>query len=155
LSNEDLLRPTLSGTSQAALYNSTGFFASAFFGGPIGAAIYGGANSYRLNRLTKDVPTLLLIVAVAYYVPYVLHQHGWLQQLAEVAGGRESRNYGLFLRVLGLGAFAAIYLMHRQFFRAAKISSSTELPGWLPGIAAVLIGLFANSAFARWLLAHH
>jgi hypothetical protein len=155
LSNEDLLRPTLSETSQVALYNSSGFFFSAFFGGPIGAAIYGGANSHRLNRLTRDVPTLLLIVAAAYYVPYVLHQHGWLQQLAQMAGGRAARNYGLFLRALGLGAYAAIYLMHRHFFRAAKISNSTELPGWVPGIAAVVIGMFANSAFAGWLLAHH
>jgi hypothetical protein len=156
LSDDDLLRPTLSETRpNIALYNSTGFFVSAFFAGPVGAAIYGGANSYRLNRLTKDVPTLLLIVAAAYFVPYVLHEHGWMQPLSTALGGSKSRNYGLFLRALGLATFGMIYLMHRPFFRAAEVAGTDELPGWRPGIAAVLAGMAANYAFLEWLLKHH
>ena len=62
--NDDLLRPTLSDYQRVPeLYNSTGFFLSAFFGGPMGAAIYGGANSHRLNRLHTDLPLLVVVVA--------------------------------------------------------------------------------------------
>lgn len=156
MSNEDLLRPTLSETQSAPkLYNSTGFFLSAFFGGPAGAAIYGAANSHRLNRLAKDVPALLLIVAATYLLPYVLYQQGWLQQIVALAGGRETRNYGLILRALGLLSFGAIYLLHRPFFRAANVAGSADLPGWVPGIAAILLGFFINGTFVHWLLKHH
>ena len=156
MSNDDLLRPTLSDTQRVpALYNTTGFFLAAFIGGPLGAAIYGVANSHRLGRLMKDVPILLLIAATAYCVPYVLYQHGWLQQLMTLAGGRETRNYELFLRALGLLSFGAIYLMHRHFFRAAGVAGAKGLPGWVPGIAAVLLGFMANAAFVQWLLKHH
>lgn len=156
MGNDHLLRPTLSDRqSTPALYGSTGFFLSAFFGGPLGAVIYGGCNSQRLQRLQKDVPVLLLIAAAAYFLPYVLYQQGWLQQLVAMAGGRATRNYGLILRALGLLSFGAIYLMHRDFFRASKVAGSAGLPGWRPGIAAVLMGIWANAAFVQWLLKHH
>ena len=156
MDSEDLLRPTLSDTERVPeLYGSTGFFLSAFFGGPAGAVIYGGFNSHRLNRLKKDVPLLLLIFIGAYLLPYALYQQGWLQQLAAMAGGRATRNYELILRVLGLLSFGAIYLMHRHFFRAARIVGSDGLSGWRPGIAAVLLGIWANATFVQWLLKHH
>ncbi len=156
LGNDDLLRPTLSDRqSTPAIYGSTGFFLSAFFGGPLGAAIYGGCNSHRLQRLPKDAPVLLLIVAAAYFLPYVLYQQGWLQQLVAVAGGRAARNYEIILRALGLLSFGVIYLMHRDFFRASRVAGSAGLPGWLPGIVAVLLGIWANATFVQWLLKHH
>ena len=66
LSNDDLLRPTLSDYRKPpALYNSTGFFLSAFFGGPLGAAMYGTANCHRLGRLSRDLPVIVGITAVA------------------------------------------------------------------------------------------
>jgi hypothetical protein len=153
LTDEDLLRPTLSDTQRVpALYNTTGFFLSAFFGGPMGAVVYGIANSYRLGRLIKDVPTLALVLTAAYYAPFVLYQHGWLQQLTTLAGGHDTRNYELFLRALGLLSFGAIYLMHRHFFRAAAVAGSKGIPGWIPGIAAVASGVLTNAAFVQWLL---
>jgi hypothetical protein len=156
LDNDDLLRPTLSGLGRSpALYNSTGFFLSAFFGGPVGAVLYGGANSHRLGRLVRDVPTLLVILASAFLLPLMLHNWGWLPRLAALMGGADQRNYELLMRAVGLLAFGAIYLMHRQFFRAAKVSGTAEIPGWAPGIAAVLAGMAANSAFVSWLLKHH
>lgn len=156
MSNDDLLQPTLSDTQPVpALYNTTGFFLSAFFGGPVGAVLYGGANSHRLGRLAKDIPVLLLIVAVAYAIPYVLHQLGWLQQLLALAGGRAARNCELLLRALGLLSYGVIYLMHRHFFRAAGVAGNRALPGWAPGIAAVLFGFWVNAVFVQWLLEHH
>ena len=155
MANDDLLRPTLSDTQRVpALYNTTGFFLSAFFAGPMGAIVYGGANSHRLGRLGKDASTLALILAAAYYVPYVLYQHGWLQRLMTLAGGNETRNYELFLRALGLLTFGAVYLMHRHFFRAAGVAGSKGIPGWIPGIAALVSGVLATAVFVQWLLHH-
>lgn len=156
MSNDDLLTPMLSDTQRIpALYNATGFFLSAFFGGPVGAVMYGGANSYRLSRLAKDVPVLFLIVAVAFSIPFVLHQTGSLQKLLALAGGRAARNCELLLRALGLLSYGAIYLMHRNFFRLAAVTGNKALPGWAPGIAAVLSGFFVNAVFVQWLLKHH
>jgi len=117
--------------------------------------IYGGFNSHRLQRLHKDAAVLLLIAAAAYCLPFLLYQQGWLQQLVAMAGGRAARNYQIILRAVGLLCFGAIYLMHRDFFRAARIAGSEALSGWLPGIAAVLLGIWANATFVQWLLKHH
>ena len=156
MSNEDLLRPTLSDYERTpSLYNSTGFFLSSFFGGPMGAAIYGGANSQRLGRLAADLPLLLGVTAVAFMLPYVLYEAGWLQGIAASIGGSATRNYGLIMRALGLATYGAIYIMHRRFFRSARVSGATEIPGWIPGIAAVVVGFAANAAFVSWLLKHH
>jgi hypothetical protein len=156
LDNEDLLRPTLSGIGRSpALYNSAGFFFSAFFGGPLGAVLYGAANSDRLGRLSKDVPMLIVVLAAAFLLPLAAHDWGWLPRLAAFIGGESRRNYELVMRALGLLAFGAIYLMHRQFFRAAKVSGTAEVSGWVPGIAAVVAGIAANSIFVSWLLKHH
>jgi hypothetical protein len=160
LSDEDLLRPTLADYQRLpgrvpGLYNSTGFFLTSFFGGPLGAAIYGGANSRRLGQLPKDLPLLVVVVAAAFLLPYVLHETGWLQGVAASMGGSAARNYGLFMRGLGLLVFGAIYLMHRQFFRSARVSGVTEVKGWVPGIAGLVAGIAANAAFVTWLLKHH
>ena len=156
MSNDDLLRPTLSDYERVpGLYNTTGFFLSSFFGGPLGAAIYGGANSHRLGRLLKDLPLLVAIAAAAFLLPLVLHDAGQLEGLAAAFGGRASRNYGLVMRALGLATYGAIYLMHRRFFRSARVSGAKEIPGWIPGIAAIAAGMFANATFVSWLLKHH
>ncbi len=156
MSNEDLLRPTLSDYERVpALYNSTGFFLSSFFGGPLGAAIYGGANSHRLGRLSRDASLLAGLVAVAFMLPYVLHEAGLLRDIAAAFGGSVARNYGLVMRALGLVVYGAIYLMHRRFFRSARVSGAKEIPGWVPGIAAVAAGFAANAGFVTWLLEHH
>ena len=156
MSNEDLLRPTLSNHERTpSLYNSTGFFVSSFFGGPLGAAIYGGANSKRLGRLAADLPLLFGVTAVAFTLPYVLYEAGWLQALAATIGGSTTRNYGLIMRALGLATYGAIYVMHRRFFRAARVSGAGEIPGWVPGTVALVAGVAANAAYVSWLLKHH
>jgi hypothetical protein len=156
LSNEDLLRPTLSDHERIPeLYNSTGFFMSSFFGGPLGAAMYGAANSQRLGRLASDLPILAALTAAAYLLLYGLQVVGWLDDVAEFIGASAARNYGLIMRAMGLLTCGAIYLMHRRFFRSAKVSGAKEIAGWAPGIAAVVAGHVANGAFVSWLLKHH
>jgi hypothetical protein len=156
LSNEDLLRPTLSEYRKPpALYHSTGFFVSAFFGGPLGAGVYAGANAWRLGRLSRDLPVILCIVAGAFLVLLELNRAGALDVIAGWLDGSLVRNLGLVMRVFGMASFGAIYFLHRPFYRAARVSGLKPLPGWVPGVVAIALGLAANSAFATWILAHH
>jgi hypothetical protein len=156
LSSDDLLRPTLSGYRKPpALYGSTGLFLSGFFGGPVGIAVYAGANAYRLGRLTRDLPAIVGITAFAFLVMLEAHRWGWLTLAAQYLGGSLERNFNVIVRAFGIACFGAIYLLHRRFFRAARVTGSALLPGWVPGIAAVAAGIGANIAFSRWILDHH
>jgi hypothetical protein len=156
LDNDDLLRPTLSDYRQApALYSSTGFFLSSFFGGPVGAAFYGLCNSQRLNRLWQDMPVILPAAAAAFFVIFLLQSGGQVPGLADLLGGGARGALELVLRALALVVFGAIYLLHRKFFRSARVSGTKPLSSWIPGIAATLLGFWANKTFTDWILAHH
>lgn len=155
LSNDDLLRPTLSDYRKPpSLYNSTGFFLSAFFGGPVGAGVYAAANTFRLGRLSRDLPIIIAIMAAAFLVLIELDRMGVLVQIGSYLGGSRARNLEIYVRAMGIASFGAIYLLHRGYFRAARVSGVTPLPGWVPGIAAVLVGYFSNIAFIGW-IQHH
>jgi hypothetical protein len=155
LSNDDLLRPTLTEYRRPpALFNSTGFFLSAFFGGPVGAGIYATANTFRLGRLARDLPVIVGVTAAAFLALIELDRIGLLDQLSSFLGGAKSRNLAIFVRGMGIACFGAIYLLHRGFFRAARVSGVTPLAGWVPGIVAVVAGYAANVAFVAW-IEHH
>ena len=156
MADEDLLRPTLSGTGEArALYNSTGFFVSAFFGGPMGAGVYGLANSHRLGRLRQDLPVVVVLVAGCYWLLMIATRQGWLEALTGLLDDRSTNAIQLLLRGLALACFGAIYFMHREFYRAARVAGVESTSGWVPGIVAVILGLAANSAYLYWFQRHH
>ena len=156
MDNDDLLRPTLSEYRQVpAIYSSTGFFLSSFFGGPVGAAFFGLCNSQRLGRLWHDLPVILASASGAFFVIFLLHSGGQMPRVAELIGADDRRALEITLRALALAVFGAIYLLHRKFFRAARVSGTEPLASWVPGIASVLLGFWANTAFINWILAHH
>ncbi len=155
MDNQDLLRPTLSGYRRPpALYGSTGMFLSGFFGGPAGIAVYASANAYRLGRLAKDLPVIIGITASAFLVILEMNESGWLIKLAAYLGGSLDRNFNVIVRAFGMACFGAIYLLHRLFFRAARVTGVEPLSGWVPGIVAVLVGFGINIAFLSW-IQHH
>ena len=156
MADDDLLRPTLSGTGEPpSLYNTTGFFLSSFFGGPVGAGIYGLANSYRLGRLKRDLPSVVVIVAASFWLLLFVERQGGLARLAELMDDRPDRAAQLAVRALGLACFGAIYLLHRQHHRAAQVTGAEAVSGWGPGIVAVLAGIAANVAILGRLTGHH
>jgi len=156
LSNEDLLRPTLSAYSRPpALYHTTGFALAAFFGGPVGAAVYSLANTRRLARLRQDAPVIIIVMALALLVPMMLVRAGQFDAFANLAGMTRSTAGEVLLRGLGFVCFGAIYLLHRRFFRAARVSGVKTLPSWPVGIAALASGWAANAALVNWILKHH
>jgi hypothetical protein len=156
LSNDDLLRPTLSEYRRApAIYSPTGFFLSTFFGGPVGTVVYGLCNSLRLGRLRTDLPIFLALAAAAFAVVFLFQQGGQMARIVELIGDSPGPSFEITLRVLALGCHFAIYLMHRRFFRAAQVSGLKPLPGWVPGVAALVLGNLANQGFINWILKHH
>ena len=156
MDNDDLLRPTLSGFRPApALYSSTGFFVSSFFGGPLAAGVYGTFNSYRLNRLSSDLPMYVALVAGAYFLTLVFLNGGQMAAIGDLLGSRPARTLEIVLRAFGLAAFFAIWFMHRRFFRTAQVTGVKSLSGWLPGVVAFGAGFVANRAFFAWIIAHH
>ncbi len=150
MSNDDLLRPTLSDyTRPPALYHTTGFAMSAFFGGPVGAAVYSLANTTRLSRLKQDAPIVVVLTAVALLIPMMLVRFGLFDALADLAGMTPQRTGAMLLRGLGLAIFGAIYLLHRRFFRSARVSgceSPAELAG---GYCRGAVRLGGKCRFAR------
>jgi hypothetical protein len=156
LADEDLLRPTLAGYRKPpALYGSTGFFLSGFFGGPVGILVYGAANAFRLGRLSRDLPAIAGIVALAFLAMLEMHDAGWLEAIAAHLGGSLAANFNVIVRAFGIACFGAVYLLHRAFTRAARVTGVEPLPGWVPGFVAVAVGLFANAAFSAFVLEHH
>ena len=154
--DDDLLRPTLSDYSRPpAMYHTTGFALSAFFGGPVGAAIYAMFNTARLSRLKQDGVVVLALCAAAVLVALQMARSGGLDSLASVAGLTQQSTARLMLRALGLACFGAIYLLHRKFFRAARISGVKPAPSWPLGLASVALGWAANVAMMTWILEHH
>ena len=127
----------------------------AMFGGPLGAAVYGAFNTYRLGRLSRDLAIIVAIAAVAYFAMFQMHSFGVLDPIATLLGREQQRSYSLLLRALGLLCFGAIYLLHRRFFRAAQVGGVEGKAGWLPGIAGILIGAVADHVFVSWLIEHH
>jgi len=155
LDNEDLLRPTLSEFRQApALYSSTGFFLSSFFGGPLAAGVYGTFNSYRLNRLTSDLPIHVALVAGAYFLALVFQNGGQMAAIGDLLGSRSARTIEIVLRAFGLATYFAIWFVHRRFFRTAQVTGTEPLSGWLPGVIAFGLGFLANHAFLSWIIGH-
>jgi hypothetical protein len=156
LADDDLLRPTLSGSGEPpSLYSSTGFFLSSFFGGPVAAGIYGLVNSHRLGRLQRDLLTVLVIVATGCWLLLFVEAQGGLARLGELMGDRPARTAEIAIRAVGLACFGAIYLLHRQHYRAAQITGAESIPGWVPGIGAVVAGIAANVYILGRLTGHH
>ena len=158
MSNEDLLRPTLSDHERVpGLYNSTGFFMSSFFGGPLGAAVYGGANSHRLGRLQKDLPLLIGLVAVAFMLPYVLQEAGWLQGLAESVRRLDHAQLRTrHARARDWPPTALSTSCTGDFSDRRRVSGAKEVSRLDPGHRRrTAAGVAANAAFVTWLLKHH
>ncbi len=148
--HDDLLRPSLSGTNAqaTAIYSATTGYVVAFLGGPVAAAIIALLNSWRLRRLSKDWPLALLAVAVLYAMLSWEYQKGgnaWLTQYLGSSGPRVLQS------AVSLLFFCGIYLLHYRSYRSMQVLGLKAPSGWVPGIIAVVVGVFATYAFAALL----
>ncbi|HZF16766.1 MAG TPA: hypothetical protein VE046_12575 [Steroidobacteraceae bacterium] len=137
-SNEDLLRPSLSGERPAApIFSTRAQFLTAFFGGGFAALAIGTANSFRLGRLGRDLPVVLALAA-AYF--------GYLYSLVATPLGRSAvaflglRPTSVPVRLGGLAVFAILYLLHRTALRSAALTGEPPANPWITAIACMVAG---------------
>jgi hypothetical protein len=143
---DDLLRPSLSGTNAqaTAIYSATTGYVAAFLGGPVGGAVIAMMNSWRLRRLSKDWPIALLAVALLYAMLHWEYQQGgndWLTRHLGSSGPSALRS------VVSLLFFCGIYLLHYKSYRSMQLLGLKAPSGWVPGIVAVVIGIFVTYLF--------
>ena len=146
MDQDDLLRPSLSGTNAqaAAIYSAATGYVAGFLGGPVAAAVIAMLNSWRLRRLSKDWPLALLAVALLYAMLWwQLRQGGdeWLKQHLGSSGPRALHS------VVSLLFFCGIYLLHYRSYRSMQLLGLKAPSGWVPGIIAVIIGFSVTTAF--------
>lgn len=121
-----------------------GYLAS-FFGGPVAGAIVALANASRLKRLRRDwflLPTALLVEIL-----YLL----WLRR--DGAGWIEGMDLSPTVpwRLLGLLFFAAIYFLHRRYYRSMEVLGIKAASGWVVGILALVAGIAVWGLLNLWL----
>jgi len=149
--NDDLLRPSLTGSSApaTAIYSArTGYFAS-FIGGPVAGAVIAMLNSWRLRRLSRDWPLAVFAVAMLYAMYWWEFQQGgdaWLTSHFGRSGPR------VLSALLSLLFFGGVYLLHRTSYRSMQIMGLQPPSGWVPGVVAIIVGWGATVLFTFLLM---
>ena len=138
--HDDLLQPSLAGTEASAtsIYSATTGYVAAFLGGPVGAAVIALTNSWRLKRLAKDWPVVLLAIFITWAMVWWEVRMGgdaWLTQHLGSSGPR------MLLRVTGLLFFCGIYALHYKSYRSMAVMGIQAPSGWVPGVVAVIVGI--------------
>jgi hypothetical protein len=148
--HDDLLRPPLSGTNvpATAIYSATTGYVAAFLGGPVAAAVIAMANSWRLRRLSKDWPLGLLAIALLYAMLWWELQNGGDEWLAQYLGPSGPR---VLQAVVSLLFFCGIYLLHYKSYRSMQLLGLKSPSGWVPGLIAIVIGIFVSYVFVSLL----
>jgi hypothetical protein len=147
-SQNDLLQPTLDSNAPVLMapYSVQTTFFTGFFGGPLAALGIIGLNSYRLCRLSRDLPSLIAlgvaVLAATWFIfasPSGLPVLAWITDLADGSGRR------IVTRFLGLLFVGAGYLLHRREQRNANLLDVKRPNGWIGGSICFLVGgvLFA------------
>ena len=153
---EGLLEPTLeSETSPTSIYSTQACFFVAFLGGPFAILLFSALNSRRLGRLARDawiyvlggigVSIFVILMAQTVAAGAPPEALGWI--------GEGRRGLSNASRLLALVLFGIVFLMHRPFHRAARLSGDDPPSPWLPGLAATVIGAALSVAFVAAVVA--
>ena len=139
----DLLQPSLGrdDSPATAIYSLRAGFLTAFFGGPLAAAVVALVNAHRLNRLRADWPIGLLGIALTFGLAWWQVRAGgdaWLNALM----GPSATLYAV--RIAGLALFGAVYAMHRTYYRGMSVLGIKPPNGLALGAVAVVAGIAVN-----------
>jgi hypothetical protein len=146
---EDLLQPSLGGETSAAtsIYSATTGYLAAFFGGPLGGAAIALTNSWRLKRIGKDWPLGIVAIALTGGMIWWEQRMGGLEWLRSHFGSSGQR---FAVRIVGILMFAAVYLIHRRYYRNMDMMGIKPPSGWIPGLAAIIGGAMVLSVAGEW-----
>ncbi|HTE41033.1 MAG TPA: hypothetical protein VK629_09385 [Steroidobacteraceae bacterium] len=154
MDRESLLSPSLSADDATlAPPSAQSMFLTSFFGGPGAAVAIIAVGSYRLRRLVRDLPLLLLLLIGP------LGLIVWLQNGEATAAAREwlsdtlgNSAFTYVNRATALVCFAAGYTMHRQAHRHSDLLGLKRPNGWIVGLSCIAIGFsltFGTFALVR------
>ena len=145
---DDLLQPSLGSEAgrETSIYSTTTGYMSAFFGGPLATAGIALMNSYRLKRLGTDWPLGLAALALTLGILWWEVRGGGQEWLIAHLG---RKGPSLVTSFAGLATFGVIYAVHRKYYRNMELIGLKAPSGWLPGIAAIVLGAAAWAALAK------
>jgi hypothetical protein len=143
VSQHDLLKPTLDSGAPASIapHSVQTMFLVGFCGGPLAALGIIGLNSYRLRRLSRDLPLLatlaVAIVALSWWIfisSTGLPAREWINEVMGASGRT------LSFRLFGLLLVGAGYLLHRREQRNADLLGIERPKGWIGGLICFVVG---------------
>ena len=131
--HDDLLQPTLAHSRPLPrLVSSRAQFFAAFFGGGFAALGLAVVNSSKLQRLTRDVPIVVLLAAVYVGFLYWLVSPAGAHLLAQFQLSRS----GVPVRMAAVALFGTVYALHRLPLRAGALTGLDSASGWIAAAAA-------------------
>lgn len=128
------------------LYSTPAFAVCAIFGGPLSALAFAGIQSHAMNRLPRDLPALLLGLAVMLAGTFWAASAGLLKQaLVDLGTSHVPILPHIAYRLIAVAFFLVYWRMllpeRRQLLRAGV----TPAPGYGAGVVALLVGLVGGT----------
>lgn len=148
IASDVLLQPTLETSAPVPLVSPNATFLTAFLGGPWAALWVCGVNVRRLGRVRRELPTLVLGVAlgvVALALAAIAAARPELVAGLVPSGWRAATAVRRLGTVLGLATWGVFYLRLRPYYRAAELGGEFARP-WRVTLPALLFALALHLA---------
>jgi hypothetical protein len=116
-------------------------FLTSFFGGPGAAAAIIAVSSYRLRRVIRDLPLLIiLLLAPLGFIAWLRLSPAAISLREWTATHVGNSGYTLLYRALGLLCFGIGYWMHAREHRNSELLGLKAPNGWWVGLPCLAIG---------------
>ena len=128
------------------LYSTPAFAVCSIFGGPLSALAFATIQSHAMNRLLRDLPALLLGLAVMFAGTGWAASAGLLEQaLVDLGTSHVPVLMHIAYRLIAVGFFLVYWRMLLPERRQLLEAGVTVQPGYGAGLAALLVGLVGGT----------
>ncbi len=128
------------------LYSTRAFAVCSLFGGPLSAVAFAALQARAMGRLRRDLPWLLLGLALFLAGAYILAETGLLgEAMTDLGTTHVPLVSQLVYRLVALG-FCFAYWQRQQPEREQLMAAGiTPEPGYGVGVVALLVGLVGGT----------
>lgn len=131
---------------QPRLYSTPAFAVCSVFGGPLSALAFAAAQSRAMGRLQRDLPALLLGLAIMLAGTFWSASAGLLQQaLVDLGTSHVPILLHIAYRLIAVAFFLAYWRMFLPERRRLQQAGIVPQAGYGVGVAALLIGLIGGT----------
>lgn len=128
------------------LYSTPAFAVCSIFGGPLSAIAFAAIQSHAMNRLLRDLPALLLGLAVMLAGSFWAASAGLLEQaLVDLGTSHVPILTHVAYRLVAIGFFLVYWRMFQPERRQLQQGGVTPEPGYGVGLAALMVGLVGGT----------